>query len=888
MSTNTDRLAAIRRLSAEKGTVEQRKTDAEVLVKDGADTRRVIRALVQGLWDQDQSVRRTCKQTLRRHFEEIDSDGRKLIVDVLLIKLAGDPNPPRQVVSLFSTLVGWVRNNRSSHPNLFLTIVTEAERSRRGGSYSPRVRSALKDIYRNNPTDESPTGNLVSNFNQQRSVSQLLSDTAPPEEVKSSLRVLGEQPLAETDFDVLLYHLIPIRNIKDQSVMLKALRNLEAWSKELPGNDVFDLTDAVKELKAYQRADSDQLPGEVRNEIALSKVALDTLNQEAQRLRELPQYTQSLDYIIEILDGITGVQEVVDMLVEVARQDDGTQRQKAVQTLCAMLRGLDADKKAYPAAKYRDRIQHVTDDNTEAVDDKIRTLFQELGESNGIEAESVYAAVNELVRSKPPDLPDRLNSLLDGRDGSDPVVRAVLDAVSDEAILAASNPIRNAIQQFDNRNTTAVQDAIHTVEELGDDDARSQLMDLMEDSEPQVADMARDALIRSGYYQNVRAKETIDRAGEFAEESEERKKTRTRLETERVEALDSYKRLEGTLRKQLLTADTILKEGLVDIINGRLDSLDTLIDLHEENLRVEHLVDTAGSHHQSLQQHLRRLTIGADVEEGILEEFRSIEQDLAYLEELVDSDSERASSLSDHLDEVNQELSSLKALDSLDEEQETRKMLLEYDRESIREISEGYKESAQTCRKTVSDYRQRLERKRDTFENTSVNVSQPLTDIESAISYAQTRERRIESLTEQRDAEWEQILRAVENRESELTEHLASLRQIIEELESIQRSIDETTKEIGDNLLAQQHLSQQSREDQEAYHNIDRRARGHAQKRNKDAVEQSNFYKHHREYQAFVREYYEFRLNEVESGRFNNQYADSLREIQTKVEEYYE
>src|SRR6056297_3616388 len=159
-TTDAD-LAAVRRLTAGRGDPEQRQRDAERLGECAADNRRAMRGLVQGLWDDDRETRRVCKTTLRKQFRSMDSSGRQLLVDDLLVNLAGDSDPPRQVVSLLSTLVGWIRNHRAEEPHLFSTILTEAERSRRGGSYPQRVRSALKDLYRETPSEESLTTAVV-------------------------------------------------------------------------------------------------------------------------------------------------------------------------------------------------------------------------------------------------------------------------------------------------------------------------------------------------------------------------------------------------------------------------------------------------------------------------------------------------------------------------------------------------------------------------------------------------------------------------------------------------------------------------------------------------------------------------------------------------------
>lgn len=888
MSSKTETMAAIRRLSAGRGDPEQREEDARVLGNEAAGDRRVTRALVQGCWDDDREVRRVCKQTLRRQFREMESGERQLVLNVLFVNLAGDSDPPRQVVTLLSSIVGWVRNHRASEPHLFSTIVTEAERSRRGGSYPPRIRNALKDLYRSTPTDDSPTANVVTNFNQQRSLNQLLSDTAPPEEVKSSLRLLGDVPLSETDFHVLLYHLVPLRNIKDQSVMVKALRNLEEWSEELPGDDKFDLTEAVEELDAYQRADNEQLPGRLRNEIALSKVAVDTLGQEIDRLRDLPQYRQSIEHIIETLDGITGVREVVDVLVDVAREEKGRERRKAVQTLCSVLTGLDGDIKEYPAIRYRDRVRDVIDSETEAADAKIQELLQEIGEHDSANEDTINVAVEELIRSQPADLEDRLMSLLSDRSADDPVVEATLDAVSDDAILAATDPIVESIHGFAEDDIDGARKAIQSLEALGHADARERLEMLVEDAPDPVDAMARDALIRSGYYQNVRVRETSSRARDREQASVQRGEKRERRERDRREKREQYKRQEAKLRRQLLTADQILRDGLVDVLKRRIDSLDTLVELYQENLRVERLVEEASTHHQKLGEYLHRLDLGTDVEEGLVEEFWAIEQVISYLERLIEDDERRASALDDRIEDIDRELSSLRTIEALDQDQQTQMDLLEVERESIREIRDGHQESARNREESLSNLRRRLEQKRTNLENASVAVSGSFTDIESAISFAQQREQRIETLINRRESEWEHVFEAVQERESDLDAQLSTLRNTIDDLESIQRSLDETTKDIGDDKLAQQHLSQRSREDQEAFRRIEPRARGEARHQHETAVSQANFYKHHREYLAFIRRYYESRLGTVETGRFEEQYADSIRDIETDVEEYYE
>lgn len=888
MSGKTVTSSAVRRLTAGRGDAARRKADAEALADVPSGDRRVTRALVLGLWDDDRDVRRICKRTLRRRFREMGSDDRRLLLEVLFVNLAGESDPPRQVVSFLSSIVGWVRKHRSCEPNLFSTIVTEAERSRRGGSYPPRVRNALKDLYRNSPTDDSPTADVVTSFNQQRSLNQLLSETAPPEEVKSSLRLLGEEPLSETDFDVLLYHLVPLRSSKDQSVMVTALRNLEEWSAELPGDDEFELTAAVEALDAYQRADREQLPGRLRNEIALSTAAVNVLGREIERLRDLPQYRQSIEHLIETIDGVTGVREVVDVLIDVAREEEGPERREAIRVLCSVLTGLDAEIDEHPGVRYRDRVRYVTDDEVEAADAEIRALLQEVGEHGSADEEAVSTAVDELVRSRPDDLADRLTSLLADRDPGDPVVDAALEAVSDEVILAATGPVVEVAEDAAGDDAAGALEAVGALETLGHDGAREQLSRLMEESSGPVGTAARDALVRSGYYQSVRARETGSRARDRALESERRGDQRERREEDRREERVEYKRREAALRRQLLSAGRTLRDGLVEVLDRRIGALDTLVELHQEDRRVQRLVEESPGYHQQLGGYLRRLDLGTDVEEGIAEEFQWIDRGVSYLERLTEADRRRASVLGERLDDVDEELSSLEAVDVPDRDQRTRTDLLNVERESIREIREGYRKSAREGEETVSNLQERLERKRTNLENASVAVSGSFTDIEGAIAFAQQREQRIGALTDRRESEWERVLDAVRERESELEARLSTLRSTVEELESIQRSIDETTKAIGDDRLAQQHLSQLSREDQKILGRIEPRARGAARHRHEVAVAQSDFHRHHREYLAFIRRYYESRLDAVKSGRFDDQYADSIRGIEADVEEYYE
>ncbi|WP_058364853.1 hypothetical protein [Haloparvum sedimenti] len=880
--------SAVRRLSAGRGDAAQRNADAQTLADAPPGDRRVTRALVLGLWDDDRDVRRLCKRTLRRRFREMRADDRRLLLEVLFVNLAGASDPPRQAVSFLSAVVGWVRNHRSSEPHLFSAIVAEAERSRRGGSYPPRVRNALKDLYRSAPTDDSPTADVVTNFNQQRSLNQLLSETAPPEEVKSSLRLLGDGSLSETDFDVLLYHLVPLRNSKDQSVMMTALRNLKAWSAELPGDDEFALTEAVEALDAYQRADREQLPGRLRNEIALSEVAVEALGREVDRLRDLPQYRQSIEHVIETLDGVTGVRAVVDVLIDVAAEETGPERQEAVRALCSVLTGLDAEIEERPDVRYRDRVRYVTDDEVAATDAEIRALFQEIGEGGTADEATVSTAVAELIRSRPEDLAERLTTLLADREPDDPVVEAALDAVSDEVILAAADPVAEVAADAGESDPAGAREAVAALETLGHDEAREHLSQLMRDASNPLGSAARDALVRSGYYQTVRARETADRARARASESERRADQRERREADRREERVQYKRREAEFRRQLLSAGRTLRDGLIEVLERRIDSLDTLVELQQEDRRVQRLVEEAPSYHQQLGAYLRRLDLGTDVEAGIAEELAWIERNVAYLERLAEADDRRASALDDRLSEVDEELSSLEAIDAPDRDQRTRTELLEAERESLREICEGYRTDAREGEQTAADLRQRLERKRANLEDASVAVSGSFSDIEGAIAFAQQREQRIGALTDRRESEWERVLDAARERESDLEDRLSTLRSTVEELESIQRSIDGTTKAIGDDRLAQQHRSQQSREDQAVLGRIEPRARGAAQQRHDAAVAESEFHRHHEEYLAFIRRYYESRLDAVGSGRFADQYADSIREIEADVEEYYE
>jgi len=66
-------LGAIRRVSAGHGDVEQRVQDAETLGTLDTTDRRVLRALVQGLWDEDPDVRSACETALRTQFRATDA-----------------------------------------------------------------------------------------------------------------------------------------------------------------------------------------------------------------------------------------------------------------------------------------------------------------------------------------------------------------------------------------------------------------------------------------------------------------------------------------------------------------------------------------------------------------------------------------------------------------------------------------------------------------------------------------------------------------------------------------------------------------------------------------------------------------------------------------------
>lgn len=870
--------AALRRLTAGRGDADRRAADATALGEDGDGSRRVVRALVQALWDDEAVVREAAESALERQFRSTDEAGRRTLVNVLFVTLAGDADPPRAVTSFLFRLVGWVRNNRTTEPDLFATVLTEAERAREGGSYSQPVSRALKQLYNAGTNDESRSTELLGSFNRRRALDQLRSETAPPGEVEYALRLLGDRPVGEASLEVLLYHLLPLRIAHDYQVMNKAVGNLKGWSRELPQSDRFELANAVEEVRAFRRGDREALPGRLRNEIALGEVGVDVLVTELDRLSDLAQYERVVAPILDALSGVYGVRDRADAIAAVAAEEDGRRRSRAIDVLAGLLTGLDAD-----VDHNRDRIRAGYDDDVAETDDRIRELFAELATAETLPETDLRRVVRELVRSRPEDATDRIAELIDGRPADDPVVETVLDTVASESILDGTAPIVRLFERLADEDPEGALRAAETLKALGHDEARRALEDAMSARADPVADGAREALVTGGFYERVRAVETRSRSTDLAARSESAETDRVDAEADRREARSEYKRLEERLREEVFEADQALRRGLADVIEERIDSLDTLVELHVADRRVERLLETARSQHDELGRYVGRIVLDEDVREGIREEFETIERDLTYLERLSTGDGDRAAEIDERLE----------ALDDggqaeFDGDNEHAAALRERERESLRQLRDRYRTAADERSARVSELRSAFERERRRFDAASVDDVATVTSVQDAIDAVERRSSEVESLVRRREREWERVTAAVERRDESVSEALASLEDTVGELERAQRRIDDLTREISDKRLEQQHSSQRSRDEKETYGEIEPRARGDARHRHEVATDRASFYEHRQVYEAFIRRYYETQLDLVRDRDFRDRHADQLARIRKELSDHME
>lgn len=873
--------AALRRLTAGRGDPDQRAADATALGEDGDGSRRVVRALVQALWDDEPVVRDAAESALERQFRSTDEAGRRMLVNVLFVTLAGDADPPRAVTSFLFRLVGWVRSNRTTEPDLFATVLTEAERAREGGSYSQPVSRALKQLYNAGTNDESRSTELLGSFNRRRALDQLRSETAPPGEVEYALRLLGDRPVGDASLEVLLYHLLPLRIAHDYQVMNKAVGNLNQWSDELPQSDRFELANAVEEVRAFRRGDREALPGRLRNEIALSEVGVDVLVSELDRLRDLAQYERVVPSVLDTLSGVHGVREHADALAAVAAENDGRQRSRAVDVLSGVLTGLDAE-----IDHNRDRIRASYDDDVAETDDRVRELFAELAGASTLPEADLRRVVRELVRSRPQDATDRIAELIAGRPADDPVVETVLDTVASESILDGTAPIVDLFERLADEDPEGALRAAETLKALGHDDARRALENAMAAEGGRVADGAREALVTGGFYERVRAVETRSRSTELAARSESAEADRVDAEADRREARSEYKRLEGRLREEVFEADQALRRGLADVIEQRIDSLDTLVELHVADRRVERLLEAARSRHGELGQYVDRVVLDEDVRGGIREEFETIEHDLTYLERLSAGDGDRAAELDERLEDLDAGSRVESDVDSADDEHRTA--LLERERESLRELRDRYRTAADERSARVSELRSAFERERRRFDAASVDDVATVTSVQDAIDAVERRASEVESLVQRREREWERVTNAVDRRDESVSKALASLEDTVGELERAQRRIDDLTREISDRRLDQQHSSQRSKDEKETYGEIEPRARGDARHRHEVATDRASFYEHRQVYEAFIRRYYETQLDVVRDRDFRDRHADQLARIRDELTDHME
>jgi len=635
-------------------------------------------------------------------------------------------------------------------------------------------------------------------------------------------------------------------------------------------------------VKEYRRERRDQLPGELRNEIGLSEFAIDALVDDLERLASRPEYERLLDSVLDVLRGVDGVREHVEAITSIAQESDGETREHAVTLLCDLLAGLDEASGQNEAL-----LQRTYDDTTAAADETIRETFETLATEEGVAADQARTAAQTLIQSRPPDLDERLRMLIDDRPADDPVVEAVLETIADEAVLDATEPIVELFERLSEGDARGATAAIETLEALGHDPARRAFQQEMEDGSGEVADESRQALIRSGSYEQVRAFDLEERATSLAAQSESAEVQRTRLEDQRRDRRSEYKRLEIQLREQVFEGDQILRCGLLDVTEGRIDGIDTLAELQLEDQRVERLLQQASSFHQRLSQYVNRLPLGEDVRDGMVEELRAIDHDLEYAERLVNGDGDRVTELESQIGQLEADKPEEDAGCS-DADAALARELWELERDSLTELRERYRAASQEREERVSRLRSRFDRERQHFRNATPDSYRIINDIQSAIDVAQSRANQIESLTARREQEWEQVQNALDRRDQDLADLLERIEETISELERVQRRINELSREIAELRVEQQHLSQRAREDEEAYERIEPRARGEAEALTERALEREEFFTHRQIYQNFIRRYYELQLDIVSQQRFREEHEETLDTIEQELATHLE
>lgn len=868
---------AVRDLTSGQAETERRMAAAETLASTPTGDRQVIRALVQGVWDEDPRVRKASESALEEYFHTIDSDGRALLLDSLFVNMTSDPDPPQELISLLLRLVRWIRRHRTEEANLFGKVLVEAERARKGGPYPRPVRRALKRVYDQSPTDDSQSTQIIGRFNQRQALDQLRSETAPPGEVEDSLRLLGDRPLEEATIEMVLYHVLPIRISHNYQVMNRAAENLSDWMDELPQEDLFSIKNALEELLAYRRGHREALPGRIRNEAAFSEVGVDALAKEIERLRQLPQYERVVVPALEALEGVTGVRKHVDILVDVATEEDGPQGIQAIRVLASILSGLDAD------VEYNQTlIDDVYDEFVAETDREVRDTLQRLATDREVSDEVTRFSLRALIRSRPSDLPERLEDILAGRSPTDHVVETALEIVSQEALVAASDPIEAELEHLEDGSRAEADIVANSLESLGHDSARRALETTFRERSDTIADRARQALLKSGYHEQVRAIETRNRVLTHANQSESAESKRLEAESERRDAKREYKNQEIRLREGVFEANETLQEGLIEVLELRIESIDTLVDLYTKDREMEQIIDRASNIHDELRPYLERISLGSDVQGGIEEEIDTIEQDLTYLERLIEIDRERA----DKLDSKLQNLEETSRDDLSDEEADAKlkSELQKQTRSALESLRDQYRNSARRHRTQLDDLRSTFEQKRSQINNVHVSSSVAITDIDSAIDAARKQAAEIESITEQREQEWGRIQQAIKRRDKDVVEVLNQLLETARQLERTQEEIDDLTERIAELHLTQHHNTQQSYDNKELQKEVDPRARRRAQYQAENAMERASFHEHRQVYENFVRRHYESNISIVCNRQFRDEYQSTLDQIREEIE----
>lgn len=881
MTSGKFETAEIERIVSSRGNADERAEAIERLAEESSEWV-VTRTLFQGLWDEDESVRDTCEMVLEDEFRAATSETKEEFLESLLTRLSSTTDPPQQAVTLLGRVVNWVRNNATDEPHLFGTVLSEAERARSGGRYPIVVGRKLRNIYRNPPRETSRSAELAETFDRKQAVETLRSDTATPRAIEDAITTLRDLNMGETDLEVLLYHLIPLYASYNYQVMNATLRNLEQWTAELPGSDLFELTDAVRTLKWYRQGSTTDLPGTLRNEIGFSEVGVDILADSIDEFRQSAEYERLVDRVLEVLHGVHGVREHVDRIEDVARQSEGDTRGQAIGLLDDRLVGLDA------GSDHNDElIRQAYDETTKEADKRIRSLFEDLARDPSVADELVVEAVSHLVESRPPDIAEMVGSLLRDRPSDSPAVRGLLDAVAEETVLDAADPIVRHFRELEDEETL---EAVETLEALGNEPAKDALEDALARDSDDISNEARGALARSGYYERVRAIETKDRAQSFQRQSTSVEEEREEL-AERCRNLErEYKRLEIEFRRQIFEADQILRQRMLDVVEHRIGSLDTLAHLQAEERQVESLVDRASSYHDRLGTYVNQLSLGTTPRNAIDEELGMIEQDLEYAESLVSGVGDRVETVQSRLDQLTEpELSP----EDAETEREKRNSELAHDlweleHEGLTDLLERYRSARDSRSDRLSSLREQFERERQMVTDASAAGEVLPGDIRQAIGEIQSRAQRIENLVATREQEWQSVQNVVQRRNSELRDVLDEAQSKLHELEELQQQIDELKREISELRLERHHLTQRVREEEEAYSHIEPRSEGIAEQVHEKAEDRAQFFKHRRIYAKFIRRYYEMELDEARKRRFGEQHGDTLKEVERELNSHVE